>query len=288
MGREYSFQVRDFDPVHIFECGQCFRWERREDGSFAGIAGSRPAEVYFEPSAEGRCEGTLRVADRSGAADDGGAFWYDYFDLGRDYGAIKKTLADRDETIREAIRFGKGIRLLRQDRWEALVSFIISQNNNIPRIKKNIDGLSELGGEKAGTIGEKTYYCLPEPEKLASFTVDDLAPVRLGYRARYLIETGAAISEHGIGYLDEHLGDLCGVGPKVANCISLFSMEKYDSFPIDTWVKQVMEKLYGITGKKEIAAFAEKTFGEYGGFAQQYLFYYIRETSACGDKHLVH
>lgn len=141
-------------------------------------------------------------------------------------------------------------------------------------------------GEEAGEIEDRKYYCLPTPEKLALLTEEDLAPIRLGYRARYLIEAGRAISENGIGYLDEHLNDICGVGPKVANCISLFSMRKYDAFPIDTWVKQVMEKLYGITDKKKMAAFAEKTFGEYGGFAQQYLFYYIRETSACGEKHL--
>ncbi len=284
---DQKYRVKDFGLADIFECGQCFRWERAADGSYEGIAGAHPAKVVFEPSAEDRYAGLLTVTgfDREDPGDLSD-FWSDYFDLGRDYGAIKAELSRRDEIIREAINFGEGIRLLDQDRWEALISFIISQNNNIPRIRKNIDGLSELFGEEAGEIGGRKYHSIPAPEKLASLTEEDLAPVRLGYRARYLIEAGRAISENGIGYLDEHLDDICGVGPKVASCISLFSMRRYDAFPIDTWVKQVMEKLYGITSKKEMAAFAEKTFGEYGGFAQQYLFYYIRETSACGEKHL--
>ncbi|MEE3362389.1 MAG: DNA glycosylase [Anaerovoracaceae bacterium] len=285
MAGRFEYRVKDFDPVHIFECGQCFRWEKTDEDVFEGIAGARPARVTYLPSAENRYEGELIVDDCSNAPDRG--FWYEYFDLGRDYGAIKRTLAEKDEVIARAIKSGEGIRILKQDRWEALISFIISQNNNIPRIKKNIRDLTELFGEPAGSIGGCEYHAFPEPEVLAALSPEDLAPVRLGYRARYLVETGRQIAENGTGYMDGHLTDLCGVGPKVANCVALFSMGRYDAFPVDTWVRQVMEREYGLTGKKAIESFAEETFGEFGGFAQQYLFYYIREQSACGQSHLV-
>lgn len=286
MATRSEYRVKDFDPVHIFECGQCFRWESAGGDVYEGIAGSRPARVTYEPSEGDRYAGTLIVEDYSSNAESRD-FWFDYFDLGRDYGVIKRTLAARDEVMARAIKSGEGIRILNQDRWEALISFIISQNNNIPRIKKNIRDLTTLFGEPAGKIGDTEYNAFPEPEVLAALSPDDLAPVKLGYRARYLVETGKQIAENGIDYMEEHLSDLCGVGPKVANCVALFSMGRYDAFPVDTWVKQVMEREYGLTGKKAIEEFAAETFGGYGGFAQQYLFYYIRTQSACGQSHLV-
>ena len=226
--------------------------------------------------------------------------WYDYFDLGRDYSSIKECLSANDEIMRKAIEYGGGIRILRQDLWETIVSFIISQNNNIPRIKGCIERLCNNFGEPitngtacaadsgtagAGSIdavleGSAEKRCsIPSPEKLASLTVDDLAPVRLGYRAKYLIETAKTVCEKGLPEDFDQLSELCGVGPKVASCISLFGMQDYASFPIDVWVMKVMHELYGLPekDKKAMAAFAKEKFGDLGGFAQQYLFYYMRD-----------
>lgn len=275
--------IKDFDLDHIFDCGQCFRWEKNTDGSYIGIAYGKIAAMDYDRDRE-----TLKIYNS--CEEDFNNIWKKYLDLDRDYSAIKTLLMEKDQVIKEAINYGQGIRILNQEKWETLLSFIISQNNNIPRIKKNINALAELMGEKAGEYEGKVYYNLPSPEVLADAEVEDLAPCRLGYRAKYLIETARQVKDEGIQSLErlgspevsvtetlESLRKYCGVGPKVANCISLFSMGKIQSFPIDTWVKKVMNQLYGIPENemRKMAEFAEVNFGEYGGIAQQYLFYYI-------------
>lgn len=288
MDRQIRREVTDFHPDHIFDCGQAFRWERQRDGSYTGIAGEKVANIRLVPAPSQHCRGQLIVSNVS--EEDFDTFWKAYLDLNRDYGAIKKELSQRDPVIKEAIRWGSGIRLLRQEPWETLVSFIISQNNHIPRIKKCIEFLCENFGEKAGAYQGKNYYSFPAPEVLASMEPEDLSACRLGYRAKYLIATARQVEKDGIGALKqaadpkvsyeeayEYVTKFCGVGPKVANCVLLFSMGKYDSFPLDVWMKRVMEQLYGQKSPKEMKTFAERTFGSYGGFAQQYLFYYMRE-----------
>lgn len=275
--------VRDFHVDHIFDCGQCFRWERNEDGSYTGIAFGHIARIAYDTDKE-------LLVIHGANKEDFENIWKEYLDLGRDYADIKKILAEKDPVIREAIKFGYGIRILNQEKWETLLSFIISQNNNIPRIKKCINSLAETMGEYVGEFDGRTWYSLPTPEVLASASLDDLAPCKLGYRAKYLIETAKKVSTEGIESLEalgscelsaeatcEALRGYCGVGPKVANCIALFAMRKFDSFPIDVWVKKVMNTMYGIeeNDMKKMAEFAAENFGELGGIAQQYLFYYI-------------
>ncbi len=255
--------IRDFHTDHIFDCGQCFRWEREEDGSYTGIAGDCLANISY-------ADGRIHI---QGSEDLD--FWREYLDIDRDYGEIKRLLSEKDPILREAIPYGHGIRILRQDPWETLISFIISSNNNIPRIRKNIKDLADHFGEPVGEILGRTFHSLPSPKTLAALTKEDLAPCKLGYRAGYLIKTAAMVEEAGeVTY--EALPSYHGVGPKVADCISLFSMGRYDSFPIDTWVEKVMKELYGIENKRAMLSFAEETFGPYGGIAQQYLFYYMR------------
>lgn len=290
--------IRDFHPDHIFDCGQAFRWERQEDGSYTGIAGTHIANIQFIPYTQGNVEsisaassgGEGRLIITNASMEDFQSFWKRYLDLDRDYGRIKAALAEKDSVLRTAIDSGQGIRLLQQDKWETLLSFIISQNNHIPRIKKCIESLCQNFGEKAGSYGGRDYYAFPLPETLASLEPEDLAVCRLGYRAKYLIKTAGQVAEDGLDKLEaagnpditsqqafEYVSRFTGVGPKVANCILLFSMGKYDRFPIDVWVKKVMEQLYGIEHPKDMQEFAEKNFGPYSGFAQQYLFYHIRE-----------
>lgn len=284
--------IRDFDPVHTFECGQCFRWEKQDDGSYTGAAMGRIVNIRYD-------DGRLTIAPCT--EEEFNEIWRPYLDLDRDYGAIKARLSENDEIMKKACEYGYGIRILRQDLWETIVSFIISQNNNIPRIKGCIERLCDNFGEPIAQDGDmRDQACniskpedrpdctdcyagtqrfdIPAPEVLAGLTVEDLAPVRLGYRAKYLIETAKTVCEKGLPQDFDELSALCGVGPKVANCIALFGMQDYASFPIDVWVMKVMHELYDLPegDKKAMAEFAREHFGELGGFAQQYLFYLRR------------
>lgn len=279
--------ITDFDTDHIFDCGQCFRWEKNDDGSYTGVAFGRVVKVSYDRNGE-----ILKMYGTSG--DEFRDIWHRYFDLDRDYSVIKQRLAIGDEIMAKAISCGSGIRILNQEKWETLLSFIISQNNNIPRIKKCINSLAETMGTKAGEYEGRTYYSLPAPDVLAAAEPEDLASCRLGYRAKYLVETARKVAADGPDSLEAlaredvtgpdavaALRQYCGVGPKVANCIALFSLGKFDSFPVDVWVRKVMHELYGIDEKdvRGMTAYASENFGEYGGIAQQYLFYYMRSHS---------
>ncbi len=268
--------VRDFNLEHIFECGQCFRWQKQQDGSYEGIVGGKWARVSLK-------EDVLFI-ENSGISDfiD---LWYDYFDMGTDYSRIKGVL-EQDSIMKEAIKTGYGIRLLRQDFWEMLISFIISANNRIPRIMKTVDTLSVLKGECIHP--ERLCYSFPEVKALATATMEELQQCKAGFRCKYIYQTAQIMKDGGVtrDRLSElstegarkELMALPGVGPKVADCILLFSGIKFDVFPTDVWVKRVMEELYlkRDAGLKEIQEFAKGTFGGLTGYAQQYLFYHAR------------
>ena len=296
MGKYIYEGVKDFNLDHIFDCGQCFRWTRQEDGSYTGIAMGKPVNVSLKespgPDGDGSGEPRLDLVIDNCSAEDFETIWKDYLDLDRDYGAIKTALAESDEVMAKAISGGEGIRILKQDLWETIVSFIISQNNNIPRIKGCIEKLAQLFGEPAGGYGGAEFYNVPSPEVMAGLTAEDLAPVRLGYRAPYLVETAKQVIERGgIAAVAadlaaaqtpeeacDYLRGFQGVGPKVASCIALFGLGRLEAFPIDVWVRRVMNRLYGIDEKdiKGMNTYAAEHFGVNGGIAQQYLFYYIR------------
>lgn len=268
--------VKDFNLTHVFECGQCFRWIKQQDGSYNGIVRNKAVNVDYK-------EGTLFItnSDEQDFAD----IWYEYFDLGTDYSKIKAAL-EKDSIMKEAIQTGYGIRLLKQDFWEMLISFIISANNMIPRIMKTVDTLSVLMGK---SIDENNnYFSFPEVEALANSSIDDVNKCRAGFRCKYIHQTSQMIlvgniKKEQLMSMDtetarKELMKLPGVGPKVADCILLFSGIKYDVFPIDVWVKRVMEELYlkKDSSLKEIQNFAKNNFGDLTGYAQQYLFYHAR------------
>lgn len=294
MNKIIFHNVRDCNLEHIFKCGQCFRWEtldnefpkskykdksQKDIQRYVGIANKNIAIVEYN----------VATKDLTIIGNGREEFWYKYFDLHRDYGKIKNTLISNDATIAEAINFGYGIRILNQDLWETILSFIISQNNNIPRIKGCINNLSLYFGEEipeSKKIGELLNadfraYSLPKPETVAGLEIEDLNPIRLGYRAKYIIKCARQVSEQGLPKTYEELLALTGVGPKVANCIALFGLSKRESFPIDVWVRRVMNHVYGLPEDdfKAISEFAASNFGTLGGYAQQYLFYYMRENS---------
>ena len=217
-----------------------------------------------------------------------------YFDLNRDYEKIKSELSKIDDNMKKSIEYGRGIRILNQDLWETIISFIISANNNIPRIKGIIERLSEKYGEKIEWNG-KYYYTFPTPEQLRNVTVQEYRSLGLGFRDIRLYETTKMILDKEVDLeqmkknkntveVKEQLLRLSGVGPKVADCILLFStLKRFEVFPIDVWVRRVMNDLYiknedeTKVSKKQIEKIAVEKFGNLAGLAQQYLFYWRRE-----------
>ncbi|MGI6730361.1 MAG: DNA-3-methyladenine glycosylase family protein [Anaerovoracaceae bacterium] len=273
--------VKDFHLDHIFDSGQCFRWEKEEDGSYTGVAYGRVLNINHRGD---------KVILENTSLQDWEEIWKPYLDFNRDYGEIKRTLSNRDEVMKKAISHGEGIRILRQDKWETLISFIISQNNNIPRIKKCVENLCHYFGDSLGEYKGREFYGFPTIETLAQLTLKDLEPIMLGYRGKYILSASKAVAEDGgkmlnsLGEADydtalEYLLGLPGVGPKVASCIMLYSMDKCECFPLDVWMKRVMNQLYGIDEKntKAMEAYVAEHFGIHAGIAQQYLFYYIRQ-----------
>ncbi len=268
--------IRDFNLTHIFECGQCFRWIRLEDGSYRGVVRGKSVRVSQE--------GDVLYIENSGIQDFVD-IWFDYFDLGTDYSNIK-SLLEKDPIMREAIETGYGIRILRQDFWEMLISFIISANNMIPRIMKTVESLSMLKGQCIDM--QEGHYGFPPVEALAAATLEELQQCKAGFRCKYILGTSRLMLEgkvtpEALGGLDtdgarKALMTMPGVGPKVADCILLFSGVKFDVFPTDVWVKRVMEELYfkREAGLKEIQQLADSNFGGLKGYAQQYLFYHAR------------
>ncbi len=268
--------IKDFSLTHIFECGQCFRWVRQQDGSFKGIVKGKTVTVSFDGE-------TLSMENST--VEDFIDIWFNYFDLGTDYSKIK-SLLEKDETMHEAIKTGYGIRLLRQDFWEMLISFIISANNMIPRIMKIVETLSVMKGECIDR--ENSVFSFPAAEAIAASTLEDIQQCRAGFRCKYIHQTSQLIANGNITRdkllnmtteeARKELVALPGVGPKVADCILLFSGIKYDVFPTDVWVKRVMEELYikKEASLKDIQQYARDRFGDLSGYAQQYLFYHAR------------
>lgn len=282
----YTIKKSDsFELEDIFECGQCFRWNKMEDGSYIGVIK----------------EGVVKVEEQddnitfTGKLLDG----YDfkkvirtYFDLDTDYEIYKEKLKKIDTYMKESIEYGSGIRILNQDLWECIISFIISANNNIPRIKKIIENLSRTYGKKIVFEG-RDYYTFPDEVALSKASIEDLRNMGLGFRDVRVYNTTKMIIENNVNLesikkLDSTedmrniLLSLDGVGPKVADCILLFSLKRWDVFPIDVWVRRVMNDLYikkddeKKVNKKEILELATKKYGDISGLAQQYLFYWKR------------
>ncbi len=254
-----------FDIADTLDCGQAFRWSELESGKWSGIAAGRELVIYREND---------EVILENITEADFQSFWRGYFDLDRDYSEVIAAISG-NEILKKASEVGGGIRILRQEPWEALCSFIISQNNNIPRIKGIISRLCENFGEKVGS-----GYSFPTAEKIACLSVEDLAVLRCGFRAKYIIDGAKKYSS---GEIDEEvlyhgniedarkeLEKILGVGPKVADCTLLFGYSRIEAFPRDVWIKKAMEVFF----KGELPAVAMP----YAGIVQQYLFHYARKT----------
>lgn len=279
--------VMDFDLGETLECGQCFRYDKIGNNDYIIVAMKRMLHI----SQEGRI-----LTFYNTSRQDYEEIWEDYFDLKRDYGKIKSILFEKDSKIKDAIMSQGGIRILNQEFDEVLMSFIISQNQQIPRIRKIISTICERYGDEAGTYNGQVYYTFPDKKRLAAISEEEYRECKTGFRASYLYGAAQALADGTINgeelrklsrqEAEQKLQQIRGVGKKVADCTLLFGLGFRAAFPIDVWIKRIMEELYfGKEVKKEaIQEYACTAFGEWGGYAQQYLFAYARENKSKNKK----
>ncbi len=264
-------QCEHFAPRHVFDCGQCFRFIE-EDGEYVGIAHGKILRVKEDDK-----EVTLYPCNEK----DYYEIWQHYFDLETDYNQFAEVMP-RDGYLQKAIEYGRGLRVLNQQPFETLITFIISANNNVSRIRKLVNKLCNYYGEDLGN----GCYDFPSPSVLAHADETDIKALGAGYRSRYIIETSKMIvdgfdlnSLKEMQYDDakKELQKLSGVGPKVADCVLLFALGHRNAFIQDVWIKKVLSEVYDIPEKKHDAEkFIKEQFGEFGGIVQQYLFHYAR------------
>lgn len=270
--------IKDFDLEQTLECGQCFHFVKLGDEEYGLTAYGRLLHIK-------QVGDELIFYNTSG--EDFEKIWKKYFDLDRDYSSIKDKLLEKDDKLKDAIERMDGVRILNQDFFETLISFIISQNKQIPHIKKIVADISEKYGKYAGNINGVDFYAFPSVGELKKATVEDLLALKTGFRAPYIADAVDKVNNNIIKEdclrelnVDDCCEELCrikGVGNKVANCVMLFSLGKREAFPVDVWIKRIMENLYfdsQDTSKDVIAELAKEKFGDLGGYAQQYLFYY--------------
>lgn len=258
--------IHNFNLGQICRSGQCFRMKEKEDGRYAIIAGSRYLEAWQkEEQCYFDCEDT-----------EFEMFWKYYFDLEEDYANYIKQIPKEDAYLKAAADFGRGIRILRQDLWEMIVSFLISQQNNIARIRRCIENICEAYGKQYKNKQE-TYYAFPESKVLAALGEDDLKGCNLGYRSKYVVRAAKSVADRELDLEEvskmpyhkarEELLKLYGVGEKVADCICLFALHNLQAFPVDTHIRQAMEQHY-------TKGFPISRYKGFQGIIQQYIFYY--------------
>lgn len=263
MIKEYFIETDTLNLLQTLEGGQAFRWTHNEEGIFSGIVGHRCLRIRQEENGV-----TLLDVPEEDLAD-----WLNYLDTGTDYAEIINRFSE-DKTLKLAAKENRGLRILRQEPFETLISFIISQNNNIPRIKGIIGRLCENFGEKVGDM-----YAFPTAGRLAELTEADLSPLRAGFRNRYILDAARKTTDKTVNLTEIYdmsydegkaeLKKIVGVGDKVADCVLLFAYHKTEAFPMDVWIKKVVAEYYpdGLP----------TCMGEYKGIAQQYLFEYFRK-----------
>ncbi len=270
----------DFSVAQTLECGQCFHFVKLNEDDYVLSAYGKMLHITQNGD-----EIILHDTSRKDFDD----IWYNYFDLGNDYGEIKRQLLEKDDKLKEAIETMWGVRILKQEFFETLISFIISQNKQIPHIKKIVADISRTKGKLLGEVNGVSVYAFPPAEEIKDITEEELKELKTGFRAPYIMDAikkinSGEVSEAALSQMnnEEVMSSLCsikGVGEKIGNCVMLFGLCRRDAFPIDVWIKRIMEYLYfgKETKKEDIRDFAAKQFGELGGYAQQYLFYYGRD-----------
>lgn len=266
---KFDYDAKYFNPEHTLDCGQIFRFEPFKEG-FIVFSGDKACYVHTDG-----VKTVVECEDRD--------YFYNYFDLERDYSKIVEQAKSYNiPLLSRSSEMCSGLRLLNQQKEEMIYSFIISQNNNIPRIKGIISRLCGGLGEKREFMGRE-FYTFPSTSALASAGVEFYKNIGCGYRDKFLDETARRIEFEGISHLEKL--DTCmlkkelltykGIGAKVADCIALFGFSKRDSFPVDTWIEKIYIEDFGgtLTDRNKICEYFLKLFGENSGYVQQYLFY---------------
>jgi N-glycosylase/DNA lyase len=272
----YIKEILDFDLEQTLECGQCFHFHKIRDNEYIVIAYNHMLHIAQKDN---------ELCFYNTTMDDYENIWKEYFDIERDYGKIKRYLMTNDELLIPAIEAKSGIRILKQEFSETLMSFIISQTKQIPQIKQVVRTISERYGEFLGEFEGEKFYSFPNIDKLKNISREEFIECKVGFRADYLVAAANYLSdemneEYFKGYTYEEakkeLTAIKGVGEKVANCVLLFALGYRNAFPVDVWIKRTMEDIYfkKETPIKVIQQYADEKYGEYGGYAQQYLFFY--------------
>lgn len=274
--------VNDFMLSQILECGQCFHFDKLDEEVYEVVAFGKAVKME-------QTDKMLRIYGSS--MEDYEGIWKSYLDMDNDYGLIKQSVIKADGALKTAVDEKSGIRILNQDFFETLISFIISQNKNIPQIKQCVKNISHRFGDEVIGYNGEAFYVFPDVKKLHDVTEDELRECKVGFRAPYIKNATEAVysgtvTKEKLDSLDitqarELLMTIKGVGEKVANCVLLFGLGRREAFPVDVWMKRIMEQMYfdgKDTKKQDIEAFAVEKFGDIGGYAQQYLFDYARTT----------
>ena len=279
MKPDLELNVECFNLKYTLECGQCFRWECIEDNTYIGVIEDRVIKIKQQGN---------KLLIWSSLTTNLEQAVSKYFDLNKDYSFLEKEIAKIDNNVEESLKYSSGIRILNQPLFETIISYIISANNNIKRISRSVKDISRKYGKKV-LFENNEYYLFPTLEEIANITIDDLLECGTGFRARYIKNVINYFLDNknflmNLENMDtenarKSLMSLMGVGPKVADCILLFSLKRGEVFPIDVWVKRIMEKLYfkDNTSIKEISEYAKDKFGKYAGIVQQHLFHNVRE-----------
>lgn len=272
--------VNDFTLSQILECGQCFHFDKLDEEVYEVVAFGRAVKME-------QTDKVLRIYGSS--MEDYEGIWKLYLDMDNDYGLIKQSVIKADGALKTAVDEKSGIRILNQDFFETLISFIVSQNKSIPQIKQCVKNISHRFGDEVIGYNGEAFYVFPDVQRLHDATEEELRECKVGFRAPYIknateaVYSGAVtkekLDELDIAQARELLMTIKGVGEKVANCVLLFGLGRREAFPVDVWMKRIMEQMYfdgKDTKKQDIEAFAVNKFGDLGGYAQQYLFDYAR------------
>lgn len=281
MKPDLELSVECFNLKYTLECGQCFRWKCIDENEYIGVIYDRVIRIK---------QNNKKILIWSSKQENLEQVVREYFDLNKDYSAIEKKIAKIDENIAKSLEYSSGIRILNQPLFETIISYIISANNNIKRISRSVNDMSRMFGKEVEFEGDK-YYLFPTLEELTNITMDELLSLGTGFRARYIKKDIEYFIDN-LNFLKdlinldtikarEVLTSLSGIGPKVADCILLFSLKRGEVFPVDVWVKRIMEKLYfkENTSLKQIKEYAENNFLENAGIVQQHLFHNVREAN---------
>lgn len=263
---------KPFNLKDTLTCGQIFRYFIQDDGSYDVILSDRIINVYKDNDF---------LCVTSNNEENLEEIVIKYFDLDNDYDQIDLELISKDDKIKDAVLFSKGLNMINQDHFETLIEYIISANNGVPQISGALNSIAKNYGKKVA-FNNKEYYLFPQYNELKDVSVKSFRACKVGFRDKYIYEVIQKLNNNIIDleYINElstqealdYLMQNKGIGPKVASCILLFSYNRYDVFPIDTWVKKIMKSRYGIEGEKNIRIFAKDTYGKNCGIALQYLF----------------